>query len=526
MNAVRAARLPVSGAGLLACATIAIAGFLGWPAIVHLAREWVELPAYGHGPVLVLIAAALLWQRRDVLANSSSEGALWSLPVATASFLLLVAATHGAIHVFAQYALVGVLTAVGMALYGWRFPMVAALPLLLLLLAIPLPGAIETALTSDLKQLSTSLAGELLRLLRVPVFIEGNMVDLGVYQLQVADACAGLNYLFPLLSLSVLLAAYLHAPLWKRVCIVAVSVPITVAMNTLRISVTGLLVRHFGPDAADGFVHAFEGWLLFLAALLMLLPIASLVLRLGPHGTSLRRALQFGAGSAPAAHAAATVTDRRASAPKPAAAGASALLAVLALAGSTVLSTRPGYEPQRDDLSRFPLALNAWQGHHLPAPLNAIRDLQLSEFLLAEFRQPDASAPIELYVAYYDSQADGRTPHSPADCLPGGGWEILTFERSSVRLTDGTPVPINRAVMQVRHEHMLVYYFYRQGPRWLNSEYLAKWYLFQDSVVEGRKDGALVRLTVPITATVEDADRSLLAFLEAAWPTLQNHFGA
>lgn len=494
-----------------------LAATLALPALYHLGQEWWTLPAYGHGPILVALAGWMLWQRRSLLRVSNRRSAAWSVPLMFVSMLLLVAAGHGAIHVFAQYALIGVAAAIGIALYGLRFVRIAAVPLLLLFLAIPLPGVIETLLTSDLKRTSTALAGELLRLLQVPVYVEGNMVDLGTYQLQVADACAGLNYLFPLLSLAVVVAAHLSTPPWKKLLIVACAVPVTVAMNTLRIAVTGLFVRHFGAAAAEGFVHAFEGWILFLAALALLLPLAAVIVRLGATGRSLSAALRAGMEPAPVPESEAPVAVRPVA--------ASLVLVLCAAIGAAALSGRPSLEPVRVPLAEFPVQVDAWRGRPLAAPLDAIRGLQLSEFLMAEYAQHNDPAPVEFYIAYYGSQADGRTPHSPSDCLPGSGWEILAFQRADLVLHGTTRVPVNRAVMQSGHDRMLVYYFYRQGSRWLSREYLAKLYLFLDSVRDGRSDGALVRLTVPVVTSEADAEASLQNFLTAAWTPMQRHFG-
>ena len=117
----------------------------------------------------------------------------------------------------------------------------------------------------QLQLLSSQLGVAFIRLFHIPVFLEGNVIDLGVYKLQVVDACSGLRYLYPMMSLGFLAAYLFQAPLWQRAIVFLSTIPITIAMNSLRIGLVGILVDHFGPQDADGFLHMFEGWIIFIA---------------------------------------------------------------------------------------------------------------------------------------------------------------------------------------------------------------------------------------------------------------------
>ena len=104
-----------------------------------------------------------------------------------------------------------------------------------------------------------------IRAMQVPVFLEGNVIDLGQYKLQVVEACSGLRYLYPLLSLGFLAAYLFQAPLWKRAVVFFSTIPITIVMNSFRIGMVGVMVDNFGPQSADGLLHFFEGWIIFIA---------------------------------------------------------------------------------------------------------------------------------------------------------------------------------------------------------------------------------------------------------------------
>ena len=139
------------------------------------------------------------------------------------------------------------------------------IPIIFLLFAIPLPYFIDAVLSFRLQLISSQLGTFFIRLLQIPVYLEGNVIDLGVYKLQVVEACSGLRYLYPLMSLGFLAAYLFQAPLWQRALVFLSTIPITIVMNSLRIGIVGVLVDHCGPQDADGFLHMFEGWIIFIA---------------------------------------------------------------------------------------------------------------------------------------------------------------------------------------------------------------------------------------------------------------------
>jgi EpsI family protein len=149
--------------------------------------------------------------------------------------------------------------------------------------------------------------------------------------------------------------------------------------------------------------------------------------------------------------------------------------------------------------------------------------LRFDDYLLADYRQGNA-APINLYVAYYQSQRKGESAHSPRTCIPGGGWEI-----SSIRSIDvGDPsraephLPVNRVIIQKNDEKQLVFYWFQQRGRLLTNEYSVKYYLFWDAATRNRTDGALVRMTSPVLAGESEskAEARLAAFTQEVYPTL------
>jgi EpsI family protein len=117
----------------------------------------------------------------------------------------------------------------------------------------------------------------------------------------------------------------------------------------------------------------------------------------------------------------------------------------------------------------------------------------------------DSTAAFWVYVGYYESQTQGKTIHSPKNCLPGAGWEPLESAPVQLALSTG-PVPVNRYLIANDNQRALVLYWYQGRGRISANEYLVKWELLRDATLRRRTDEALVRVIVPIRGTEEEAE--------------------
>ena len=220
---------------------------------------------YSHGFLIPFIAGWLLWTRRDALMASIGQPS-WAGPL----LILLAAALEivgklSTLYLLPQVGFIVALVGITLAFGGTSLLRVTWLPIAFLIFAIPLPYVVDAGLSFQLQLISSQLGVAFIRLFQIPVFLEGNVIDLGQYKLQVVEACSGLRYLYPLMSLGFLAAYLFQAPLWQRALVFFSTIPITIAMNSLRIGIVGILVNHFGPQDADGFLHMFEGWIIFIA---------------------------------------------------------------------------------------------------------------------------------------------------------------------------------------------------------------------------------------------------------------------
>ena len=138
---------------------------------------------------------------------------------------------------------------------------------------VPVPAVLERTIGVFLKSVSSKMGGALIGLAGVSVHVSGNIIDIGATQLQVVDACSGLRYLFPLIALGILYAYFFEKVLWKRVVCVLATIPLAILMNALRIGITGILAKYLGVATAQGFFHGFSGWLMFVAAFVLPVPV-------------------------------------------------------------------------------------------------------------------------------------------------------------------------------------------------------------------------------------------------------------
>jgi exosortase len=158
---------------------------------------------------------------------------------------------------------------------------------------LPLPSFIYWPVSTQLQLVASHIGVDIIQAMRIPVYLEGNIIDLGLYKLQVAEACSGLRYLFPLMSFGFLFAVLYQGPLWHRILLFVATIPITIAMNSFRIAVIGVLVNQYGISQAEGFLHFFEGWIIFLACIVLLYFGAFLLQRLSAKPRSVIDALDL-----------------------------------------------------------------------------------------------------------------------------------------------------------------------------------------------------------------------------------------
>jgi exosortase len=265
------------------------------PVLSSLVRQWASDENYSHGFIIVPFALYFAWRKRRALAAAPVEPGIGGLAVVAVSLLVLLAGLAGAELFLTRVSLIGVIGGSIWFLWGRAHLRLLAFPVLLLFLMVPLPAIIFNQIAFPL-QLLASRAGEAaLTLGGVPVLREGNVLELATTKLEVAQACSGIRSLISLLTLGILLGKLSEQPIMMRILLAILTVPVAIAANAARVAGTGFAANWIGPEAAEGFFHAFSGWLVFVAAFALLLAAQRLIIRVSQGTLTLRRSAPVGA---------------------------------------------------------------------------------------------------------------------------------------------------------------------------------------------------------------------------------------
>ncbi len=465
-----------------------------------------QKPEYSHGPLIPVLSTLLfLRQLKEHPAQPGDKDDRWpGVLVVLAAIVFAAIGKLANISDIVAYATILWVGGILLITFGWRVGICFWPPVLHLIYMLPLPDVLYYKMSTYLQFVSSELGVWFLRLANVPVYLEGNIIDLGVMKLHVAEACSGLRYLFPILSFSYIFAVLYRGPMWHKAVLLISAAPITVLMNSVRIAIGGILVQHLGLDWLEGFTHFFEGWVIFLACIIILFALARIMLLLQRVPMTLTEALDLevdGLGQQ-----AMRLKFVRPSAALISAAG----LMIAAILAWQMVPERGERVPERDVFALFPRQIGEdWQQAGPPQSLEAsvARALQADDYHSVNYVREATEPMVGFFAAWYRDQSDGGI-HSPEICLPGSGWEIAWLERVNIADQLGSEVPfnINRAIIQKGETRMMVYYWFEQKGRKVAHDFSAKLYLVLDGVTTGRMDGAMVRLTTLIGDNESDAE--------------------
>ncbi|MEM7269363.1 MAG: VPLPA-CTERM-specific exosortase XrtD, partial [Pseudomonadota bacterium] len=478
-------------------------------------------PEYSHGPLIPLISGYLfLRQMKQSPPHIGPVDDRW--PGVAVLLLALAIALFGSIVQIQKIVALGIIIWVGgmiLVSFGWKRGKQFWPPVLHLVFMMPLPYFFYWKTSLALQHVSSEIGVEFIRMMSIPVYLEGNIIDLGAYKLHVAEACSGLRYLYPVMSFTYIFAVLYRGPLWHKAVLLLAAAPLTVLMNSFRVGVIGVMVDQYGIEYAEGFMHLFEGWVIFILTILLMIGLSRLMMILNRDGRSFAEVLDLdldGLGEEVA-----RIGHIR---PSRALLGVTAATAIAAFVWAPL--TTPDLKPiERDPFLLFPAKLGEWEvGRRNRLEPNIEKALRADDYLSVSLTDRSGAPPVDLFVAWYRDQGRAKI-HSPEICIPAGGWEM-----SDIEVFDWTfqlngkdiVMPVNRAVIQKGLSKQLVYYWFDQSGRRIASDYAAKAYLLIDAVRTGRTDGALVRFITPIglEEPIERAEERLRSSIINSLPVM------
>ena len=444
----------------------------------------------------------LIWDKREKLASSSSIlswNGLFPLLLGILFFFIGELASEFTFQFFSLWLVVVGICWMHM---GWQKLKIISFPLAFSLAMFIPPNAIYTPLTLKMKLLSSKLGVSMIQCYGLPAYREGNVIDLGFTQLQVVDACSGLRYVIPLLVMGILMAHYYRASFWKKIFLVASTIPLSIITNGLRIASVGILYQFWGPMVAEGFFHDFSGWFIFMASLgFLLLEMWLLKKVFREKGDvevretgDVRRETDGvkGRGTGGEVRNFSLLTSHFSL-------SSHFIVAVILLLATVAVAQTVNFRemtPLAKSFSGFPLQVGEWNGKRQEMEQKFLDTLKLSDYTIIDYSNP-AGREINFYVAFNQSQSKGEATHSPGTCLPSSGWVFNESGTKAVPCGNGT-MQVSQAFMEKNGVKQLVYYWFPQRGRVLTSIYQIKLYNFWDSLTRHRTNGALVRLITPL----------------------------
>jgi exosortase D (VPLPA-CTERM-specific) len=477
-----------------------------WPILYTLGDRLANDENYSFGLLLPLVIAYVIYckwpQIQQTVVKPTWLGLVVMFIGFTLNFIFALSRVSYLGYISLFLVVVGLLLLQG----GFRLIRILAFPILLFFIMLPLPLVLIKAVTFRLQILSSFLAARTLQALGHPVFLQGNVIDLGTRQLQIVEACSGMGYLISALILGIIFSYFYQRRPWKIAILLLSVSPATVIANALR-----LVSIAFFPFLQEGFWHMAIGLIIFILVFLYLTLTNCLLNKLSP----------------PPIVQSALVAPQEKTSPPDSRVSYNlyylAGLALVILAFTVTLQlghTQP--IPLVQDFNRFPLKIGPWEGSRGYVDHATLDVLGTNEYFEANYVNPQ-HGPVSLWIAYYpDNYKEKGIPHNPETCMVGSGWKIVRDQEIDIAQN----LPVRFLLMDRSGVRQVVYYWFLQNNRWVSGMNSLKIYLTLDAILNRRNNGALIRLIAPVTSSVEEAQGRLRLFADSLLPALHQFFSS
>ena len=249
-----------------------------FPILNAMVNHWRVVPDYSHGFLIAPLALYFAYEKKYELAATPVEGNWWGLGLMAIGLATLAAGQLGGLLTPLRASYIITMMGIVLLFLGTQIFRVLLFPMAFLFLMVPLPQSVVNVAAFPLQLIAAKWAVAGLHLLGIPVLLEGNIIHLAHSDLFVAEACSGLRSLMALLTLGVVFAHFFRpGKIVQQIILIFSTIPIAVAVNSLRVGLTGVLAHSFGEEAATGFIHEFQGMITFSVAFMVLLAEGSLL---------------------------------------------------------------------------------------------------------------------------------------------------------------------------------------------------------------------------------------------------------
>ncbi|OGR12280.1 MAG: exosortase [Desulfobacterales bacterium RIFOXYA12_FULL_46_15] len=238
-------------------------------AILKLISDWSADPNFSHGFLIPFVALYMIWCRKNELAEISLKPSLAGIVIIVCGMVIHMAGNLGSEFFLMRFSMIITLSGIIIYFCGFEIFKKVLVPVVYLIMMIPIPSILWNQVAFPLQLIAAKLSSQTIHLLNIPVFREGNILHLANTSLEVVDACSGIRSLTSLLALTGAFAFLAPLSTAKKWILFFSAVPIAVAVNVIRLTITGAMAVWIGPETAHGFLHDMSGLIIFGAALIL-----------------------------------------------------------------------------------------------------------------------------------------------------------------------------------------------------------------------------------------------------------------
>lgn len=492
-----------------------------WVPIYSMVHTWLTNDDYSYGILIPCVSAYFIWEQRKKLKGIPVKSNWLVFPVLILFVLISIYGILGSSGHISRPALPVLISLFAIFCFGYEFFKKFSLPLVFLVFMIPLPVFLDRTLGVFLKAISSQMGAAFIKVFGISVHVSGNIIDLGVSQLQVVDACSGLRFLFPLMALGVVYAYFFEKILWKRILCVAITPLVAIVTNAVRIGITGLLTRYVGSHMAEGFFHDLEGWLIFMVSFVLIFLFGRFLRLFPPKQNQLQNEQQdlnenneseifVNQGNQWAIYTSLVM-----------------LLCVFSLSLSTHALPPVMLE---GGIKGFPKNFDAWKGTQ-----NKI-DPKITEASGAEeafnaFYTNDRSERVSLYMGYRSSafMENENFFHSPTVCLPSSG---LKTESLLTHTVHDTPMfgdlSVTEMIVSQGNQKQLVYFWFQTKDVATHNKDINRFHLAMHAIRRDNTYDLFIRTITSIKGneTLDSARERMDKFVRQMMHTLHEFVDA
>ncbi len=483
-------------------------------------KTWMSQGQYSFAPLIPFIFLYIIYTSRKQILNTPVRPNYFGLVIvffAYCLYLLGVFSVHG---FTARFSFLVMLAGFSLFALGTQMMRRLAFPFFILLFMIPFPEMLDRLFSLKLRILSSMITEDILHVIGISVFRQGNIIDIGSMQFNVANACSGMNYLLPLLALAALIGYFSTKSMIIRFILFISAVPVTLVANVLRITGTALIAKYWTKEIASGFMHDFSGWAVFMFAFFSLFIELKVLKRVvGKRRDALGSERGFGKNG-DETHK--RVPDDLKIMPLIATIGIMAIF----WCGFEAVAAKKKDRPL-PVMENLPLTIDGYVGKTIP------EDPKIKEFSsvtdsITRVYAKEGQYPILVYVGYYRTSPELKGfIHTPEVCLGSSGWRIRKIDYLNMAVQpDGKMLKTREVIAERGGVRQLLIYWYQIGNFTTGNEQLAHYYTGYDAVLGDYSDAVKVMISVDY---INQSDKStcqeqLWEFITAFYPCLKQLF--